>query len=343
MRTGYKREIWEFGSSREVEEKHTGNYGARGQKREKKRKPTKEEITKQNQWKREREWEFGSSREVEEKHTGNYGARGQKREKKRKPTKEEITKQNQWKRERDVRRLIKWNFTQNDYWMTITYKKGERPSTEEMKKDMEILIRKVRAQYRKAGKELKYICRMGIGKRGGPHMHILVNRFATEETATDLIFSRIGKRGGPHMHILVNRFATEETATDLIFSRIWTKGHVNFKTTYDAGGYRDLRGGPHMHILVNRFATEETATDLIFSRIWTKGHVNFKTTYDAGGYRDLAEYITKPLEAWEEECIKRYSRSRNLISKDPEEKIINRRSLVDPKGNMIQPKAPRVH
>ena len=36
MRTGYKRETWEFGSSREVEEKHTGNYGARGQKREKK-------------------------------------------------------------------------------------------------------------------------------------------------------------------------------------------------------------------------------------------------------------------------------------------------------------------
>lgn len=210
-------------------------------------------------------WEFGSSREVEEKHTGNYGARGQKRERRRKPTKEEIAKQNQWKRERDVRRLIKWNFTQNDYWMTITYKKGERPSAEEMKKDMEILIRKVRTQYRKAGKELKYICRMGIGKRGGPHMHILVNRFATEETATDLIFSRI----------------------------------------------------------------------------WTKGHVNFKTTYDAGGYRDLAEYITKPLEVWEEECIKRYSRSRNLISKDPEEKIINRRSLVDPKGNMIYPKAPK--
>ena len=77
-----------------------------------------------------------------------------------------------------------------------------------------------------------------------------------------------------------------------------------------------------MHILVNRFATEETATDLIFSRIWTKGHVNFKTTYDAGGYEDLAEYITE--DRWKpgkKSCIKRYSRSRNLISKDPEEKI----------------------
>ena len=96
-----------------------------------------------------------------------------------------------------------------------------------------------------------------------------------------------------------------------------------------------------MHILVNRFATEETATDLIFSRIWTKGHVNFKTTYDAGGYKDLAEYITKPLEEWEEECIKRYSRSRNLISRDPKEETVNRRSLIDQKGCMIQPKAPK--
>ena len=45
MRTGYKRETWEFGSSREVEEKHTGNYGARGQKREKKRERPQLRIT----------------------------------------------------------------------------------------------------------------------------------------------------------------------------------------------------------------------------------------------------------------------------------------------------------
>ena len=101
------------------------------------------------------------------------------------------------------------------------------------------------------------------------------------------------------------------------------------------------RGGPHIHMLVNRFATEKTATDLIFSQIWTKGHVNFKTTYDAGGYKDLAEYITKPLEEWEEECIKRYSRSRNLNSRDPKEETVTRRSLVDPKGCMIPPKAPK--
>ena len=65
MRCGYIRWIWDCGNTREVEEKHTGRYGARGQKRQKRRKVTPEEIAKQNQWKRERDvrrlikWNFG--------------------------------------------------------------------------------------------------------------------------------------------------------------------------------------------------------------------------------------------------------------------------------------------
>lgn len=156
-------------------------------------------------------WEFGWCREIEEKHTGQYGARGQKREKRKKASREEIRKRNQWKRKRDVRRLIKWNFRKHDYWLTITYRKGERPSYQEMKKDMEKLIRSVRREYRKHGKELKYIKRMGIGKKGGPHMHILVNRFSDNDTGTDIIFSEC-----------------------------WKKGHVNIRTTHEAGGYKDL-------------------------------------------------------------------------------------------------------
>lgn len=65
MKCGYIRQTWDCGNTREVEEKHTGRYGARGQKRQKKRKATPEEIAKQNQWKRERDvrrlikWNFG--------------------------------------------------------------------------------------------------------------------------------------------------------------------------------------------------------------------------------------------------------------------------------------------
>lgn len=156
-------------------------------------------------------WDCGDTREIEEKHTGRYGARGQKRGKRKKPTPEDIKRQNQWKRERDLRRLIKWNFGKRDYWITITYRKGERPSWKAMKKDMDKLIKQVRAKYRKQGWELKYIYRLAIGKRGGPHIHILVNRESNQETGTDLIFSEL-----------------------------WKNGHVNFKNLYETGNYKEL-------------------------------------------------------------------------------------------------------
>lgn len=210
-------------------------------------------------------WYFGDTIEIEEKHTGRYGAKGQKREKREKPSPEVIKRQNQWKRVRDLRRVIKWNFKKNDYWITLTYPKGHRPSYVQVMKDIQKMIRKVKDRYKKQGMELKYIYRIAIGKRGGTHVHILINRFANEQTGSDVIISEC----------------------------------------------------------------------------WTKGHANFRTLYDSGGYQDLAEYIAKELEEWEPESMKRFHTSRNLIRKEPEEKKINRRSLVDRQGVPIQPKPPK--
>lgn len=191
------------------------------------------------------------------------------REKKRKATPEEIAKHNQWKRERDVRRLIKWNFRERDYWITLTYQRGSRPKWKKIKEDLSKLIRKVREKYKKQGWILKYIYRIAIGERGGAHVHILVNRESNKETATDLIIA------------------------DLWESE---KGH---------------------------------------------GHVNFTTIYAEGGYKKLAEYIVKPLEKWEEEKMKRYSCSRNLIRKDPKKKEIRKRALINKKGFVRDPKPPK--
>ena len=49
----------------------------------------------------------------------------------------------------------------------------------------------------------------------------------------------------------------------------------------------------------------------------------------------------KELEEWEPETMKRFHSSRNLIRKEPEEKKINKRSLVDRQGLPIPPKAPK--
>ncbi|MFQ7715965.1 MAG: hypothetical protein ACLRH0_06885 [Blautia wexlerae] len=86
-------------------------------------------------------WDFGSTMEIEEKHTGRYGARDRKEEK-RKPPRKRLPNRISGDERRDVRRLIKWNFSSGDYWMTLTYKKGERPAWEQMKKDLAKLIRK---------------------------------------------------------------------------------------------------------------------------------------------------------------------------------------------------------
>ena len=51
----YVRDTFYFRDSIEVEEKHTGRYGAPGEKRTKRAKPSPEQIEKQNQWRRERD------------------------------------------------------------------------------------------------------------------------------------------------------------------------------------------------------------------------------------------------------------------------------------------------
>ncbi len=187
-------------------------------------------------------YRFPGSIEVEEYHNGRYGAPGEKRRPKRKATPEEIKNRNQINRQNHIRRLIKENFRANDYWITITYRKGSRPSVEEMKEDMKKLLRKVRSEYKKSGSELKYILRMGIGERGGPHLHILANRIQD--------------------------------------------------------------------------------TDLIFSKYWPHGGILLKPIYEEGGFKDLADYIAKPLEEWEPESLKRYTRSRNLKVPIPKKEIM---------------------
>ena len=142
-------------------------------------------------------WDCGETLEIEEKHTGRYGARGQKREKKKEPTPEDIMRQNQWKRVRDLRRLVKWNFTTGDSWITLTYRKDARPSWGEMMKHMEKFIKQLRAIYRKYGWTLKYIWRPQIGKRGALHIHILINAMSTSTIRTEEIVRKLWPYGVP--------------------------------------------------------------------------------------------------------------------------------------------------
>lgn len=163
-------------------------------------------------------WDCGDTLEVEEKHTGRYGAAGQKREQRKEPTPEGIMRQNQWKRVRDLRRLIKWNFTTGDSWITLTYRKDERPSWGEMIKHMQKFIRQLQTRYRKYGWTLKYIWRPQIGKKGAIHIHILISAMSNAETRTEKIVKDLWTHGNPNMKVvydLKNGDLAEYIATPL--------------------------------------------------------------------------------------------------------------------------------
>ena len=122
-------------------------------------------------------YRFSTSTEYEYKFIGNYGAKGEKRSPKQKRTPEDIERQNQYQRTKTVRRLIKANFTEGDYWTTLTYRKGERrEQIQEVSQDVSKFLGHMRYEYKKIGVPCKYIYRIEIGSKGGVHVHIIMNR-----------------------------------------------------------------------------------------------------------------------------------------------------------------------
>ena len=151
---------------------------------------------------------FQNSIEIEERHTGRYGAPGQPREKREKATPEQIAKQNQRNREKKARRLIKANFEENDYWVTLTYRKEERPENiQDAAGIVSKMLRKLRTRYKRMGMELKYMICTEQGSRGAIHHHLIINR------APD---------------------------GDMLIAGLWPYGRPNIKLIYREGEYQAL-------------------------------------------------------------------------------------------------------
>lgn len=160
--------------------------------------------------------------EHEFSYKGKYGAKGEKRADKKKPTKEQIAKQNQTNRENRIRRKLQLNFSEGDLWNCLKYPEGYRLTLTEVEKDVDKFIANVRYAYRKLGHELKWFVRVDIGKLGGIHVHIAVNRIW--EIQTDVLLEEKWR------YLLKKRGIGEE---DLY-------GKVDWETMYNAGGFKKL-------------------------------------------------------------------------------------------------------
>lgn len=114
--------------------------------------------------------------EVEEFHDGNYGKPGVRRKQRNSPTREDKLRANAREKAKRCRHRILEYFTPGDVIATWTYRQDERP--EDMAaalKDFQKAIRKVKAEYKRQGRELFWIRNIEQGTRGAWHIHIIVN------------------------------------------------------------------------------------------------------------------------------------------------------------------------
>ena len=146
-------------------------------------------------------WRHDGGRVIEiiENHDGNHGAPGQSRQKKRKPTPLEIAKINRHNRERTCLRKLLNNFGVSDYYVTLTYRKEDRPKDmQEAKKDISDLISKLRRKYKRAGVKIKWIRNIEVGSRGAWHVHMVLNRIS----GLDMMISDLWRRGRVHIQLI---------------------------------------------------------------------------------------------------------------------------------------------
>lgn len=145
--------------------------------------------------------------EVERVFAGRLG-RGGSREKRKVPTPEEMEKINERNAVNKLRRKIYANFEPGDLFLTLTYKREQRPTPEEAAKELKRYIARIRSIYRRNGQELRYIV-------------------VTEHTDKAI-----------HHHIILNDLP--DGAGGKLAAGQWKRGGVNCKYLYENGQYELL-------------------------------------------------------------------------------------------------------
>lgn len=123
---------------------------------------------------------------VEKKYYHCYTACDKRTERssRKKPTSLQMEEVNRRNAEDKLRWMLNANFTQGDYHLVLHYQRSKGDpfiEAERMKHDKDVYLRKMRAIYRKAGKEFKFVYVFEIGEKGSRHIHIVQNEISLAE------------------------------------------------------------------------------------------------------------------------------------------------------------------
>lgn len=155
--------------------------------------------------------EAGATIEVTKSYTKRVGVKV--KSDKEKPTPEEMEKINQMNAERTLRLKINANFGEDDPFITLTYRKDERPTPADAKKYIKKLLDSLRKEFKKMGVELKYINVTEYQKKA-IHHHIIINHIEGADVAK--MVRRLWKFGRPDFKFLDSTGQYKDLAAYLI-------------------------------------------------------------------------------------------------------------------------------
>lgn len=117
----------------------------------------------------------GNTVEISKYYTVRFHPKGEKRQARHKKTTEQQQKVNQRKAQKELRRLMNANFVDGDLLVRLDFHNRRDIEADEMQQLISKATRKMRAELKKEGIDLKYIYVKEIGPRGGKHIHMMMS------------------------------------------------------------------------------------------------------------------------------------------------------------------------
>ena len=143
-------------------------------------------------------------------HTYYYAARTDTKEGSRRQKENKTSEAQKKVNSRQAVKKLTWIFNENydgtSLYVTWSYAKEKRPAgKEELRADVEKLLRDIRKEYKAVGDVVKYVWAAEVGERGATHIHMVLNAIE---------IARLKK--------------------------CWDKGWIDIKPLDDSGQYRKL-------------------------------------------------------------------------------------------------------